>query len=129
MSVTVRSRVMAGFTLYHNPRCSKSRQALEAVEAAGALDDAEVVRYLEHPPAREELEAIVAKLVDEPARLVRRERWDELGVTAADVATSDGVVDVLSRHPQLMERPCIVTPDRAFIGRPTERVVEFLADR
>lgn len=116
-------------TLYHNPRCSKSRQALAAVEAAGAADEVDVVRYLDTPPTRDELEAIVAKLEDPVAKLVRREKWDELGVTAADVETAAGVVDVLVAHPQLMERPLIVTADRAFIGRPTERVDEFLAAR
>lgn len=116
-------------TLYHNPRCTKSRQALAAVEAAGATDDVDVVRYLDTPPSKTELAAIVAKLEDPVSKLVRREKWDELGVSAADVATPDGVVAVLTAHPQLMERPLIVTAERAFIGRPTERVDEFLATR
>jgi len=120
---------MADVTLYHNPRCTKSRQALAEVEAAGASDDVEVVRYLDSPPSAAELTAIVAKLVDDPAKLVRKERWDELGVSAADVATPEGVVAVLVAHPELMERPLIVTAERAFIGRPTERVTEFLAGR
>jgi arsenate reductase len=119
---------MAAVTLYHNPRCTKSRQALEAFEASGAVD-VEVVRYLDHPPSGAELRTILDKLEDPPATLVRRERWDELGVAASDVATADGVIDVLARHPQLMERPLIVTADRAFIGRPTERVSDFLAGR
>jgi arsenate reductase len=116
---------MPDVTLYHNPRCTKSRQALQIAEAADAEFTVDVVRYLETPPAADELRAIVAKLEDDPARLVRRERWDELGVTAADIATPEGVVEVLTRHPALMERPLIVTADRAFIGRPTERVSEF----
>ena len=120
---------MSDATLYHNPRCTKSRQALAAVEAAGVGDEIDVVRYLDTPPSRAELEAIVAKLEDPVSKLVRRETWVELGVTAADVETADGVVDVLVAHPQLMERPLIVTADRAFIGRPTERVDEFLASR
>jgi arsenate reductase len=116
---------MTGVTLYHNPRCTKSRQALEIVHGAGADDDVEVIRYLENPPTADELRAIIAKLEDDPAKLVRKEKWAELGVTAADVATPDAVVDVLTRHPQLMERPLIVSADRAFIGRPTERVADF----
>jgi arsenate reductase len=121
---------MADVTLYHNPRCTKSRQALSAVEEAGAAADVEVVRYLDTPPTADELRAIVAKLDDEDVgRLVRKEKWAELGVSSADVATADGVVSVLAAHPELMERPLIVTADRAFIGRPTERVVEFLAHR
>jgi arsenate reductase (glutaredoxin) len=111
--------------LYHNPRCTKSRQALQIAEQAGDRFAVEVVRYLETPPSADELRAILAKLEDEPSRLVRRERWDELGVTADDVASPEGVVAVLTAHPQLMERPLIVTADRAFIGRPTERVSDF----
>ncbi len=97
------------------------------VEEAGATDRVEVVRYLEDPPSAGALRAIVAKLEDEPARLVRREKWEELGVSAPDVATPEGVVAVLAAHPELMERPLVVTADRAFIGRPTERVTDFFA--
>jgi len=116
-------------TLYHNPRCTKSRQALEIAQepAAVAAFDLTVVKYLDNPPSVDELRAIVARLEDEPSKLVRRDNWSELGITADDVATPDGVVGVLTRHPELMERPVIVTADRAFIGRPTERVTEFFA--
>ena len=120
---------MADVTLYHNPRCTKSRQALQIADNAGEQFSVDVVRYLDTPPSTDELRAILAKLEDEPARLVRRERWDELGVTADDVATPEGVVAVLTKHPALMERPLIVTADRAFIGRPTERVSEFFGGR
>jgi arsenate reductase len=119
---------MPDVTLYHNPRCTKSRQALQIAEAAGGEFTVDVVKYLETPPPADELRAIVAKLEDDPARLVRRERWDELGVTAEDIATPEGVIDVLTQHPALIERPLIVTADRAFIGRPTERVSEFFGD-
>lgn len=119
---------MTAVTLYHNPRCTKSRQALAIADATepGAFD-VDVVKYLDTPPSAAELREILGKLEDDAATLVRRERWDELGVTADDVATPEGVVGVLTRHPQLMERPLVVTADRAFIGRPTERVAEFFA--
>lgn len=116
---------MTDVTLYHNPRCTKSRQALQIAEGAGNSFTIDIVKYLDTPPSADDLRAIVAKLEDEPARLVRRERWDELGVTADDVSTPEGVIDVLTKHPELIERPLIVTADRAFIGRPTERVSEF----
>lgn len=116
-------------TLYHNPRCSKSRQALAVVEEqpADVAAAVEVVKYLDTPPTAAELTAIVAKLEDPVSALVRKEKWDELGVTAADIATPAGVVAVLTAHPELMERPLIVTADRAFIGRPTDRVAAFFA--
>jgi arsenate reductase len=116
---------MADATIYHNPRCTKSRQAMQVIEELGV--DAEVVKYLETPPDEATLRSILAKL-DEPASaLVRREKWAELGVSADDVATADGVVQVLLRHPELMQRPIVVKGDRAVIGRPTEKVTELLS--
>jgi arsenate reductase (glutaredoxin) len=116
---------MADVTIYHNPRCTKSRQAMQVVDELGV--DVDVVRYLETPPDAAALREIIDKLEDDPADLVRREHWSELGVTADDLATNDGVVDVLVAHPQLLQRPVLVTPDRAIIGRPTERVRDLLA--
>jgi arsenate reductase len=115
---------MAEATIYHNPRCTKSRQAMQVVDDLGI--DVDVVRYLDTPPDEATLRDILAKLAEPPAELVRRERWTELGVTAADVATVDGVVAVLLAHPELMQRPVVVRGDRAVIGRPTERVTELL---
>ncbi len=89
--------------------------------------DVEVVRYLDDPLDAVTLRSIIAKLDGPVGELVRRDRWDELEVTAADVATPEGVVDVLVRHPQLLQRPLLVTDDRAVIGRPTERARELLA--
>lgn len=117
---------MADVNLYHNPRCSKSRAAHELLDGR---DDVEVIRYLDTPPTREQLVEIVGKLRDDPADLVRKDKRAELGVSADDVATTDGIIDTLVRHPQLLERPLIVTADEAFIGRPTERVSDFLATR
>jgi len=116
---------MADTTIYHNPRCTKSRQAMQVVEQLGV--DVDVVKYLDTPPDEATLRSIIAKLEDPVSDLVRRDNWKELGVTADDVATADGVVDVLLRHPELMQRPIVVKGDRAVIGRPTERVTELLA--
>jgi arsenate reductase (glutaredoxin) len=115
---------MADATLYHNPKCSKSREAMRVVDELGI--EVDVVRYLDTPPSEAELRAILARLEDPPADLVRREHWAELGITAADVGSVDGVVSVLLRHPELMQRPVVVRGHRAVIGRPTERVRELL---
>jgi arsenate reductase len=115
---------MAEATIYHNPRCTKSRQAMQVVDDLGV--DVDVVRYLDAPPDEATLRSILAKLEDPPADLVRKERWSELGVTAADVATVDGVVAAVLAHPELMQRPLVVKGDRAVIGRPTERVTALL---
>jgi arsenate reductase len=116
---------MAEVTIYHNPRCTKSRQAMEVLDELGV--DATVVRYLDAPPDAGTLRELIGRLEDEPAALVRRDGWTELGITDDDVATADGVVEVLVRHPQLMQRPVLDDGERAIIGRPTERVRDLLA--
>ena len=97
---------------------------MQAAEELGV--DVEVVRYLDTPPDEATLRSILDQLDDPPADLVRREKWSELGVTADDVATVDGVVAVLLAHPELMQRPVVVKDGRAVIGRPTERVTELV---
>jgi arsenate reductase len=115
---------MADVTIYHNPRCTKSRQAMQVIEELGT--EADVVRYLETPLDAATLRDIVGKLEDDAADLVRHEKWSELGVVADDLSTEDGIVAVLVAHPQLLQRPLLVTADRAIIGRPTERVRQLL---
>jgi arsenate reductase len=89
--------------------------------------DAEIVEYLKAPPDAASLRAIVAKLEDPVGDLVRRDSlWTKLGVTEADVQTEEQVVDLLVAHKQLLQRPLIVTKDRAIIGRPKERVRSLL---
>lgn len=116
---------MSDLHLFHNPRCSKSRAALAAVQEAGVAVD--VVEYLKTAPTRAELLDLLGKLEDPPATLVRRDpAFAEAGLTDADVQTAEQVADVLAAHPALMERPVLVRGDRAIIGRPTERVEPFL---
>jgi len=116
-------------TVYHNPRCSKSRGAVEILEERGA--DFAVVEYLKAPLSRVDLERIVDALPGEPGALVRRDqRFTELGLDPARLATAAEVVDVLLAHPELMERPVVVADDgRTLICRPSETVLELLEDR
>jgi len=89
--------------------------------------DADIVRYQKTPPDRATLEAIVAKLADPVTDLVRRDSlFAKLGLTDADVATPEQVVEVLLAHKMLLQRPIVVTDDTAIIGRPKERVRELL---
>lgn len=89
--------------------------------------DANVVLYMKEPPDEATLREIIAKLEDPPTDLVRRDsNWKKLGLTDDDVATPEQVVDVLTRHKALLQRPLVVTDDRAIIGRPKERVRELL---
>ena len=117
---------MSEITLLHNPNCSTSRHAKDVLAQAGA--DVEVVQYLKHPLDAAALRALIARLEDPVTDLVRRDaHFTDLGLADADVATEDQVVAVLVEHPRLMQRPVLVRGERAIIGRPKDRVAEFIA--
>jgi len=116
---------MTELTLYHTPRCSKSRGALELLEARGLTP--EVVRYLETPPDAATLKALLGKLGIGARQLLRsgEDEYKTLGL--ADPALSDDqLIDAMARHPKLIERPILVAGDNAVIGRPPEKVLEIL---
>lgn len=111
--------------VFHNPACSKSRGALEILKDREV--EAEIVEYLKAPPDRATLGRILDSINDEPAALVRKDkRFKELGLDPAAYTTRDAVIDLLSEHPELMERPVVFVGDRAVIARPSERVLELL---
>lgn len=88
---------------------------------------ADVVVYQKTPPDRATLEAIVAKLEDPVTNLVRRDSlWAKLGLTDADAETPEQVIELLLAHKMLLQRPVLVTADRAIIGRPLDRVRQLL---
>jgi arsenate reductase len=117
---------MADVTIFHNPDCSTSRYAVETAAELGVAAD--VVVYRTTPPDADTLREIIAKLDDRPTDLVRRDAlFEKLGLSDADVATVEQVVDTLVEHKMLLQRPLIVTPERAFIGRPKTRVREAFA--
>ena len=90
--------------------------------------EADVVQYLKTPPDAATLRAIIAKLEDPATDLVRRDSlWKKLGLTDDDARTDEQVIDLLVRHKQLLQRPVVVTRDRAIIGRPKERVRALLS--
>lgn len=118
---------MTDVTILHNKACSTSRAAMDRIAEAGAVAD--VVQYLLHPLDAAELAGLLDKLEDPATDLVRRDAYfKELGLTDADVATPEQIIEVLTAHPRLMQRPILVKGDRAIIGRPKERVATFLAD-
>ena len=89
--------------------------------------DADIVLYLKTPPDAATLRGIIAKLEDPVTDLVRRDSlWQKLGLTEADAQTEDQVVDLLVRHKQLLQRPVLVTKNKAIIGRPKDRVTALL---
>jgi arsenate reductase len=117
---------MDTFTLWHNPRCSKSREALALLRQRGVEP---VLRlYLEQPPTREELEILADALGLEPTRFLRVKEplFRELGFSTGDVRSRAEWLDILARHPQLLERPILQAGSRARLGRPPETVLELL---
>lgn len=117
---------MADVTIFHNPKCSTSRHAIDELAEAGA--DAQVVQYLKTPLTRDELLALMDKLEDPAADLVRKDSsFAELGLSADDYTTPEAVAGLLAEHPRLMQRPVLVRGNRAIIGRPKDRVAPFVA--
>ncbi|MGO2131791.1 MAG: arsenate reductase (glutaredoxin) [Halomonas sp.] len=110
-------------TLLHNPRCSKSRQALALLEEAGIK--MEVRRYLDDPLDESELRQLIARLPDGIQGLVRtgESEWKALGADPSDI---DAVVQAIVAHPRILERPVADSGERAVIGRPPERVLELV---
>lgn len=110
-------------TIFHNARCSKSRDVLARIQAAGIVP--QVVDYLETPPDRATLVALMAAAGLTPREVVRSKEaiYAELGLDAADDAA---LVEALLAHPILLERPFVVTPQGTRLCRPPERVDEIL---
>lgn len=110
--------------LYHNPRCSKSRQALALLQERGV--DVVVVEYLKDPPSAAEVTRLLRKLGGKPAAALRKgeDPYRALGLSADSGAAE--VAKAIAEHPILLERPLLVVGDKAVIGRPPERVLEIL---
>lgn len=115
---------MASVTLYHNPRCSKSRAALALLEERGA--EVDVVRYLDTPLDEAGLRDVLWRLGCSPAELVRRGEAEYKAAGLGPDSSEDQLLAALAAHPKLMERPVAVAGKRAVIGRPPENVLELL---
>lgn len=109
------------YRIYHNPRCSKSRQGLQILEDAGIQP--EVVRYLDKPPNEKELLGILDMLEGEPADLVRsnEDEFKQLGLAQTEL-DAQTAAKAIARAPKLLQRPVVVAGDRAVIGRPPEKI-------
>ncbi|PKR53701.1 arsenate reductase (glutaredoxin) [Thalassospira marina] len=108
-------------TIYHNPRCSKSRQTLALIEEKGITPT--IIDYLNTPPSPAELSDILAKLGKSPEQIVRKKEAREEGI--ADL-TGDALISALCAHPRAIERPIVVNGDKAALGRPPEDVLAIL---
>lgn len=111
-------------TLYHNPRCSKSRQALKLLQERGV--EPEIVEYLKTPPGRSRIEKILRALPNELHETVRRKEpeYKKAGLTGD--SSLEEVAAAIAEYPKILERPVAVRGSRAVLGRPPERVLEIL---
>jgi arsenate reductase (glutaredoxin) len=119
---------MSDVVIFHNPNCSTSKHAVGVADDLGI--DYRVVKYMlvAERPDRAAITELVGQLEDPATDLVRRDaQFAKLGLTDADVATDEQVIDVLSQHPQLLQRPVLVKGGVAIIGRPKDRVEPFLS--
>jgi arsenate reductase len=117
---------MTDLTLYHNPRCSKSRGALELLEARGLTPN--ILRYLETPPSAAELQGLLGKLGIGARQLLRTGEDEYKALNLADSSLSEAqLIAAMVAHPKLIERPILIAGDKAVIGRPPEKVLELLA--
>ena len=115
---------MSKFTIYHNPRCSKSRNTLALLEEHGVAP--EIVLYLETPPDREQIRKLLSMLGMSAGELVRRGEPEYKSCGLDRNSTDDEIVDAMADHPKLIERPIVVKGRKAVLGRPPENVLELI---
>ncbi len=113
--------------IYHNPRCSKSRQTLALIQERDIEPD--IIDYLHHPPSKRQLKKILAQLGMKPRDLIRKsEPQYKQNHLDNPSLTDDQLIDAMIQHPILIERPIVVSGDKAVLGRPPEAALEILSD-
>ncbi|MGP0566672.1 MULTISPECIES: arsenate reductase (glutaredoxin) [unclassified Nitrospina] len=112
-------------TIYHNPKCSKSRATLELLKEKGV--EPQVIEYLKTPPPADELKNILGKLGLSPRELMRKKE-DEYGELNLDNPglTDDELIQAMAQNPILIERPIVLANGKAALGRPPEQVLDIL---
>jgi arsenate reductase len=112
-------------TIYHNPKCSKSRQTLELLKEKGITPT--IIEYLKFPPTAETLKAILGQLGMAPRDLMRKKEDTYAELKLDDPSLSDdNLIDFMIEHPILIERPIVLANGKAALGRPPEQVLDIL---
>ncbi len=112
-------------TIYHNSRCSKSRQTLALIEEKGVTP--EIIDYLDTPPNKDTLQSLLKKLKLGPRDIIRKGEEAYKSMELANPELSDDqLLDAIVQHPKLLERPIVVKGSKAIIGRPPENVLTLL---
>lgn len=110
--------------IYHNSRCSKSRQCLSLLENTDV--EFEVIKYLEKPPTFQQLEAIIEKLRMNPIELVRKKEKLWIEKFKNKTFTTNQLIEIMVSNPILIERPILINGNKAVIARPIEKLTEIL---
>lgn len=112
-------------TIYHNPRCSKSRQTLALLQEQQI--DAQIIEYLKQPPGKAELDELLVMLNLSPRELMRTKEpeYKELGLDDESLSR-EALIEAMVANPKLIERPIVVHNGKAIIGRPPEKVLDIL---
>ncbi|WP_297485242.1 arsenate reductase (glutaredoxin) [Sulfurimonas sp.] len=115
---------MSKLTIMHNPRCSKSREAVKILEENGV--NAEIVKYLETPLTKEEIKELLKMLGINARDLMRTKEEIYKELNLKDVEDEEKLIEAMAEHPRLIERPIVIKDDKAVIGRPPSKIVDFL---
>jgi len=114
---------MADYTVYHNPRCSKSRLALQYLEEKGKTFD--VVEYLKAIPSAEDLDRVLTQLGIEPEALLRKNEVDYKEHFKGKELSRNEWIEAMRTYPKLIERPIVIKGNRAVVARPAEKIVDL----
>ena len=115
---------MQNVTIWHNPRCSKSRNAATLLEEKGI--DAEVVKYLDTPPTKEELTEVLKMLGITVRDLMRTKEAIYKELNLKEETDEDKLIEAMVQNPKLIERPIVIKEGKAAIGRPIENIIDLL---
>ncbi len=115
---------MANVTIWHNPRCSKSRNAVTLLEEKGI--EAEVVKYLDTPPSKEELKEVLKMLGISARELMRTKEAIYKELNLKEETDEDKLIEAMVENPKLIERPVVIKEGKAAIGRPIENIIDLL---
>ena len=115
---------MSKLTILHNPRCSKSREALKILEENGI--NTEIVKYLDTPPSEEEIKNILKMLGISARELMRTKEDIYKELQLKDVTDENALTKAMAENPRLIERPIVIKNGKAVIGRPPEKVLELV---
>ena len=110
--------------IWHNPRCSKSRQTMEILSEKGV--EAEVVKYLETTPSAQEITEVLKKLGISARELMRTKEDEYKELNLKDENDDAKLIEAMAAHPKLIERPIVIVGDKAVLGRPPEKVLELI---